>query len=320
MTTDGTVPGVQQGTYSRLTAVTLRPRYEHQGAGMRVGVVGLTSLAEEALVNWFRVRGISPQVLSERFGREFSIVDSSSLCAGRVSLDHEVIASAVPVGVRHFNVRLVVRDGDQEHAPLRARVTAVLVRRPGRFEEPPEEVSGMLVDALDEVRAAVPGHDPDFEASDLARRMADGTLGWHRSWRVRMESCHHAGRMQHAAHVRALAELAEAFAEDHGLPAGRLLAERGLVSVMPRLRVRLLGDAYAGELLHTRFEVHQAIGRHLFDCRLDSHVERDGRLVPVAFAILLQGFTRADDPSGEAVELDAETIERMTADRTALTR
>lgn len=286
----------QPGTYSRLTAVTLRPRYEHAGVGLRLGVRGLTSLAEEALVNWFRVRGISPSVLSERYGREFSVVDWSGLVAGVVSLDDEVVASAVPVGVRYFNVQVAVRDGDAERVALRARVTAVLVRRPGTFEEPVEEVSGMLVDRLDDVGM---------------ERVGVGVAGWRRSLRVPMDGCHHGGRMQHSAHVRVLTELAEAFVEDRGLPARRLLDEHGLVMIMPRMRVRLLADAYAGEVLQTGFEVHQAIGGNRLDCRFDAHVEREGRLVPVAVGMLLLGFAHVDDMGGHAAELGADMIERL---------
>ena len=289
----------QPGTYSRLTAITLRPRYEHAGARLRLGVRGLTSLAEEALVNWFRVRGISPAVLSERYGREFSIVDWSALGGATVALDDEVVASAVPVGMRYFNLELAVRDGEAERVALRARVTAVLVRRPGRFEEPPEEVEGMLVERLDEVGA---------------ERAAGSTPAWRRSYRVAMEGCHHAGRMRHSDHMGVLMELAEVFAEEHGLPARRLLDEHGLVSVVPRVRVRLLADAYAGDVLHAGFEVHQVVGSGQFDCRFGAHVECDGRAVPVAVGTLLLGFARVDDPDGRAVEFSPEMIERMTAE------
>ena len=315
MTADDAVHGDQLGTVTRVTEITLRPRYEHAGTRMRLGIRGLTSLAEEALVNWFRVRRLSPSVLSDRYGLEFSIVDCSSLCSGVVSLDDEVVASAQPVGVRHFNVRLVVRDGEAERVPLRTRATLVLVRRPGPFEDPPEELSGMLVDGLEQVRTAVPGHDPGVEARDLAERMAGGTLGWHRSWRVPLENCHHAGRMPHSAHLRVLTELAELFAEDHGLPAGRLLDEHGLVTVVRRVRIRLLADACAGELLHTRYEVHEVVGRNLFDCRYDARVERDGRPIPVAAGVLLQGFAYVDDPAARPVALSPEMIGRMTAER-----
>jgi acyl-CoA thioesterase FadM len=312
MTADDTVAGEQLATPAGLTRTTLRPRFEYAGPHSRLGIRGLTSLAEETLVHWFRVRGISPSVLYDRYGRIYAIVDWSSLCSGVLSLDDEVAASAHPVGVRHFNVQLAVRVGEAERVPLRGRVTAVLVRRPGVFEDPPEEVSGMLVDSVDQVRPAVPGHDPDYEAMDLARRMASGTLGWHRSSRVPMDGCHQAGRMQHSTVLRLLAELAEVFAEDHGLPARRLLDEHGLVAVVPRLRLRLLADACAGEVLHMRYEVHQVVGGNLFDCRFDAHVVRDGRPVPVAAGILLQGFARVDDPAGRAADLSPSMIEGMT--------
>lgn len=285
-----------------LTRITLRPRYEHAGPHSRVGIRGLISLAEETLVHWLRVRGISPSVLCDRYGREYTIVDCSSSCSGTLTLDDEVLASAHPVGVRHFDVHLAVRDGDAERALLRSRVTAVLVRRPGVFEDPPEEVSGMLVERID-------------RAGHRSEGMAGGGPDWHRSWRVPMDGCHHAGRMQHSTLLRLAAELAEVFAEDHGLSARRMLDEHGLTAVVPRLRVRLLADAYAGEVLHQRYEVRHVVGRNLFDCRFDAHVVRDGRSVSVAAGTLLQGFTRVDDPTGRAAELSAETIRCMTAER-----
>jgi len=275
---------------------------------------GLVSLAEEVLVHWFRVRGISPAVLSGRHGRDLSIVDCSSLGDGVLSLDDEVVASAHPVGVRHFNVRLAARDEAAERVLLRARVTAVLVRRPGDFPTPPDEVTGMLVEAVDRVRPAVPGQDPEPEASGLAERLADGTGGWHRSLRVPLDGCHHhAARMQHATLLRFVAEAAEAFAEDRGVSPRRLLDEHGLLPVVPRLRVRLLADAFAGDLLHLRYEVHGVLGQSLVDCRFDAHVVRDGQPVRVAAGILLQGFARVDDAEGRPAELGADVIERLSA-------
>jgi acyl-CoA thioesterase FadM len=287
----------------RVTEITLRPRYEHAGARLRLGIRGLTSLAEEALVNWFRARRLGPSVLAERYGLEFSIVDCASVCSGVVSVDDEVVASAQPVGVRHFTVRLAVRDGDAERVPLRSRVTLLLVRRAGRFDDPPDELAGMLVDGL--------------ETPDLEERTEAGASGWQRSGRVPMESCHHAGRMPHSAHLRVLTEVAETFAEDRGLPARRLLDEHGLVAIVPRVRIRLLADACAGDVLHTRYEVHQVLGRNLFDCRFDASVERGGRLTAVAAGVLLQGFAHVDDPAGRPAELSPEMVERMTAGPTA---
>src|ERR1051326_2753329 len=156
MTAEYTVPGHQPGMPAGYTQVTIRPRIEHAGPHMRLGIRGLTSLVEETLVHWFRVRGISPAVLSERFGMEYAIVDCSSVCTGTVALDDEVVGGGQPVGARHFQVSLTTGDGEGRRVAMRTRVTAVLVRRPGSFETPPDEVSGMVVDGIDQVRAAVP--------------------------------------------------------------------------------------------------------------------------------------------------------------------
>lgn len=300
----------------RVSEVVLRPRYDTANTRLRVGVRGLTALAEEAVVHWFRVRKLSPATLMDRFGLEFSIIDCSSLAFGVVHLDDEVTASAQPVGTRYFNVRLSVGD----RRVLQSRVTVVMPRVPGRREDLPEELEGMAIDEFDRVRTAVDTHDPEFEARDLDARITDDALGWFRSWRVPVTACHYDDRMQYSGHLRVLEELAELFAADRGLPAREMLLGRGLVPVLPRVRLRLLADAFAGDLMHTTYEVHQVVGGATFDFRYDAHVQRDGRRIPVATGILLAGYAHHDDPAGKPVPLPAEVIEALTGPGTGAQR
>jgi acyl-CoA thioesterase FadM len=313
LTISETLHGDDQRAPGRVTEVVLKPRYEAANVRLRIGVRGITSLAEEAVVNWFRVRGFTPTVLYETYGLEFSIIDCSSLLFGVVTVDDEIVASAEPVGPRYFNVKLSVRRGETQAVALRTRVTVVMVRRPGWSAELPEELLGMAIDEIDRIRTAVDSHDPEFEARDLDSRITNDALGWYRSWRVPMANCHYSGRMQYSGFIRVLDELAELFLEDKGLPVGELLDTRGWTMVMPRVRVRVLADAYAGDLMHTTYEVHQVVGQKLFDCRFDAHVQRDDRRIPVATGILLQGFASLDDMSGKAVDIGPDIIEKMTS-------
>ncbi|WP_422768948.1 hypothetical protein ACN28C_19325 [Plantactinospora sp. WMMC1484] len=292
----------------RVSEVVLRPHYDTANTRLRVGTRGLTALAEEAVVHWFRVRKLSPAVLLERFGLEFSIIDCSSLAFGVAHLDDEITASAQPVGSRYFNVRLSVGD----RRVLQSRITVVMPRVPGRREELPEELTGMAIDEFDRIPTAVDTHDPEFEARDLDERITNDALGWFRSWRVPVSGCHYDNRMQYSGHLRILDELAELFAADRGLPARQTLLEHGLVPVMPRVRLRLLADAYAGDLVHTTYEVHQVVGGACFDCRFDAHVQRGDRRIPVATGILLSAYAREDDRAGKPVPLPTDIIEAMT--------
>src|SRR4051794_26374761 len=69
----------------RLTEVVLRPRHESADLALRVSVRGLTDLVEEAVVNWFRVRGFDTWTLYERYRLEFSVIDCSSLIFAAVT-------------------------------------------------------------------------------------------------------------------------------------------------------------------------------------------------------------------------------------------
>jgi acyl-CoA thioesterase FadM len=296
--------GAASGGQSRATSIALRPRHDHAGPCMRVRASGLASLAEEALANWFRVRGLSPSVLYHRYGLEHTVVDVSSLFEGAVRPDDEVLATAEPIGVRYFSVRLAVLGAEPERVPLRSRLTVLLVRRPGSFESPPEELAGMLVDGLGGGEgAAAPRLDAAAERS-----------AWRHSGRLPMEACQHAGSVRHSALAQAFATSVEALAEERGLSAKRLLSERGLVSVMPRMRVRLLAPAFAGEVVHELCEVRQLVGETLFDCRFQAHVERRGGRVAVALGSLLHGYARAADPDARPVPLSPWMVERMTGE------
>ena len=294
-----------QANPARATATVLRPRHQHAVAHLYVGLRGLTSLAEEGLVSWFRVRGISPSVLFHRYGRKFAIVDGSSLCSGTLSLDEEVVAIARPVGPRHFDVRILARDGGSSRIPIRSRFTAVLIRRPGRFEESPEEVAGMLVDSLDErpPTSRDPAHR--MESTDMAGRLGDPHR-WGRPWRLPLDASH-----QHACHLEAVCELTEAFLDSHGVSTHDLLERHGLMTVTPRVRVRVLTSVRPADSVTVHYQV-QAVACGLFDCRFHAYLVRGGRPVPAATGILLLGFADVDDPTGTPVPLQPAIIARMT--------
>lgn len=308
-----TLQETQRPAPGRVTEVALAPRYESANVALRLSVRGLTSLVEEAVINWFRVRGFSPSTLYSTYGLEFSTIDCSSLFFGSVTVDDDVVASAEPVGPRYFNVKLTVRRGDRQTVVARSRVTVVMLRRPGWSVELPEELLGMAIDKIDRIRTAVESHDPEFEARDLDERITNDTLGWHRSWRVALGDCHYSGRMQYTGYVRILEQLGELFLADKGLPVSELIAQ-GQTTVMPRVRVRILADAEAGDLMHTTYEIHQVVGGKLLDCRFDCHVERGERRIPVATGILLKGFASLDDDGGKPVELSPDMVVKLTPD------
>src|SRR5262249_51880992 len=75
-----------------VTALTCRPRYE--GANIRtwIGFKQFMLLAEEAVLAWFRERGLGPQRLYHEHGLGLEIVDSSVQLPALLEVDDEVRA------------------------------------------------------------------------------------------------------------------------------------------------------------------------------------------------------------------------------------
>ena len=299
-----------------MTALTCRPRYE--GANIRtwIGFKQFMLLAEEAVLAWFRERGLGPQRLYHEHGLGLEIVDSSVQLPALLEVDDEVRAEVSEAAPGRFAVTgSLVRDG----APvvvLRARVTVALVREHDA-PAPPAAVAGLVAPDVASARTVAEAGDVAHgSGQDVRSALAppgSGAFLW--SWRVPYFACHFSDRIQHSAYVRALEEVVDRFLFDRGLSIRTLLAGRAWIPVVSRARVQLVADAHMEEVVHTAFTVTDVLKRSAYDARMDCYVERDGRLVRCATARILHGYALSrGEGAGRLVDLDDETIAALTGD------
>ena len=290
------------------TVVAGRPRYE--GANIRtwIGFKHFVYLVEEAVLHWFRERGLGARRLYHDFGLGLELVDVSVQLPAYLEVDDEATAVVTEERPGRFSVRLSV-DRDGTAVPvLTGKVAVALVQEEPPAEPAPDELAPLVVPGSAAARTAEPR---DLE---LAPGGVEATLQpflW--SWRARYFHCHFSERVQHSAYVRALEEVVDRFLADCGLSIPRLLAERGWIPVVSRARVQILADAHMDEVVHTTFVVEDVLRGLAYDARMDCYVERDGRLVHTATARILHGYAgSAGEEAGRVVELDAETIAALT--------
>jgi acyl-CoA thioesterase FadM len=299
------VPAGTDQVSAERTAVTLRPRAE--GANIRtwVGFKHFMYLAEEAVLAWFRERGLGPSSLFHESGLCLSIVDSSVQLPAVLDVDDEVAAEATG-GPSEFTVRLRARRPGGPTV-LRGRVRVLAVREPGTARYPvPEPLRGCVVDGI----GAAGGPDPP-DPGTLAGLRDSGLLLW--SWRVPYYYCHFSRRIQHSGYVRALEEAVERFLAGRGLSIGTVLDTRGWIPVVSRARVGLLGEVAMEETVHTVLEVVDVLKNLTFEARMDCYVERGGALAHVATGRILHGYAVARGPdAGRLAQLDPATVAALT--------
>ncbi len=285
----------------RITTCALRPRYA--GANIRtwIGFKHFMYLVEEAVLTWFRERGLGPQHLYHTYGLGLTVVDSSVLLPAVLDIDDEVEAQVSRLESGRFAVRLtVVRDG-RTVAALRGKVTVALVAEEGAggAAAPPRFLAPLVVPAA----ATEPDPPPP----------ADGAHSW--QWWVRYFHCHYSDRVQHGSHVQVLEEAVDRFLADRGLSVPRLLAERAWIPVVSRARVRLIADAHMDEEIRTTFTVLDVVKDRAFDGRMDSYVVGPGQAAPrhVATARILHGYAISEgEGAGTLAELDPQTVKALT--------
>jgi len=290
---------------NRATSVILRPRFE--GANIRtwIGFKHFMYLAEEAVLAWFRERGLGPHRLYHEYGLGLSVVDSSALLPAVLEVDDEVRADATEESPGRFTVRLRSGAGSGPSV-LRATVRVALVRELDAGVPPPDAVAGLVRPS-----AAV-GSTVDDPVAEVAPDFA-----W--TWRIPYFYCQYGDRIAHAGYLRALEEVVDRFLADRGISVRRMLDERGWIPVVSRARVRLLADARMEETVRTTFTVTDLVRDVMFDGQMDCHVQRGGVWVPVATGRILHGYAISrGSRAGQLAELDTETVRALTGAPTAV--
>jgi acyl-CoA thioesterase FadM len=285
----------------RTTAWRLRPRYASANIRTWIGFKQFMYLVEEAVLSWFRERGFAPGDIYHHYGLGLEIVDSSVLLPAVLEVDDEVEAQVGWLGPGRFGVRLTVARDGESVTVLRGKVAVALVteRTAPTGSPAPECLAPLVVPAV----AAV--------AEPIDTPLWTECFGW--QWRARYFHCHYSDRVQHGSYVQALEEVVDRFLADRGLSVPRLLAERGWIPVVSRVRVRLLADAHMDEEIRTTFAVPDIVKDRAFDGRMDSYVVGAHEPRHVATARILHGYVISKgDAAGALAELDPETVKALT--------
>jgi acyl-CoA thioesterase FadM len=284
------------------TTVVLRPRAE--GANIRtwVGFKHFMYLVEEAVLAWFRERGMGPSALYREHGIELSVVDMSVRLPAVLDWDDEVEAE-VSGGPVRFTVRLTAR---RDGAPtvLRGRVTVALIAPAGPALLPDALRGNVVNDLTDPGVDRLP--DPDTPLS-----FQDSGFTW--AWRVPYYYCQFSRRVALSGYVRALEEVVDQFLTGRGLSVRTTLAERGWIPVVSRARVSLHADTGMEDTVHTVFRITDVLKGTAFDARMDCYVVRSSGPVHTASARILHGYAIAGGPdAGSLAQLDEPTLRALT--------
>ncbi|WP_404955500.1 alpha/beta fold hydrolase [Streptomyces sp. 147326] len=292
---EGTVTNLLDGAPTTYVGM---PRYE--GANIRtwIGFKHFMYLAEEAVLEYFRERGVGARDMYHRFGLGLEIVDSSVQLPATLFVDDRVYATVVsatpkPGQGAPFTITLTVERDGEAVTVLKGKLRVALIAvKDGSGTEPvPAILEPFVVPevaALVNAKSASMPIAPGQDVADVLVPEGSGAYLW--SWRAPYPYCHFSDRLQHSAYVRTLEEVVDRFLHDRGLAIGKLLNERAWIPVVSRARVQMLSDIFMEETVHTVFTIEDVIKDTVYTARMDCYVQRGDSLELAATATIMHGY------------------------------
>ncbi|ANZ39741.1 hypothetical protein BBK82_30570 [Lentzea guizhouensis] len=282
------------------TTLRVRPAYEGANIGPWIGFKHVNYIVEEAVLNHFRERGLPAHDLYERHAVGLDVVELDTRILHALRIDEVVAAHVTPLPGAEFRCRVVI-EAERSGRPAKAvtsTAAAVLRRDHERAPEAalPHEVSPFVVDRI----------------SGPVRDMPPGANRFVWTSRVPYFYCHFTDRMQMSGCLRVMEEVVDLFLADRGISIRTMLDEAGWIPVVPHSRIRLLGEAAMEEELHTAFTVEDVFKDFTYTSRMDCHVVRDGRAVPIATGVITHGYAVIEKgPSMRLVNFDDRVLSAL---------
>src|SRR5262245_3654058 len=278
------------------------PSFEGSNIATGIGFKHLMYMAEEAVIQYFRERGLGPQFLYETYGLGLEVVHSDARLLIGINLD-----DLVQVEVRSeaqsedsdlsFSIQMFVPRGGKKTRALTGRLK-VLFRQDGSRSEPPEELVGHVTAEIDRpMPVLAPG-------ASLAIRQCLGlttdrvttceahegpkTFVWKR--RIPYFYCHYNKRLQHSGYLRLMEEVVDRFLADCGLSIQTMLERKRWIPIVTHARMETWREAFMEEDVYTALTVESIFKNFTYTARVECYVQRAGELVHTATGRITHGY------------------------------
>jgi acyl-CoA thioesterase FadM len=297
---------IETAATPEVTTVELRPRFEGSNICTWIGFKHVMYVVEEAVLHYFRERGMVPRQLFEEHGLCLEIVDSHARILHALHMDDLVrveVRSKTNPGDREYTLAVqlfVERDGSTLKA-LTGKVKVVLRQdRSGvTAPQPLPELEPYVVAEINRsdepfipASATINGRGSDGMDDAIRQVVPADANAFVWKWHIPYFYCHFTERIQHSGYLRLMEEVVDLFLANRGISIRTLLDQRGWIPVVPVAQVEILREALMEETLYTIYTVEQVFKDVTYTSRMDCYVVRDGSLIHTATGTITHGYAQ----------------------------
>lgn len=307
----------------------LSPKFEGANIIDGIGFKHVTYMAEEALLQYFKRKGLSVGTLYKQHGIGFEVVSSSIRIPQLIRLDDDVNVVIEPLQSsneteQEFSIKMYV-EANEVAAHGTIKVVFRRINNTANTVEIPDSVVPFVVPKIDrfsKIKQSLivpPSNNTEGtnveeangeetrDASSLSRDVTDidesileqiapsddNNFVW--KWHIPYFYCHYSKWMQHSGYLRLIEEVVDLFLKDRGISIWSILESHAWIPFVSHSEVDMLQDAFMEETIYTVYTVEKVIKDFLYTSRVDFYVVRQGQLVQTATGKITHGYAQLSD-------------------------
>lgn len=322
------------------TIVEQYPRFEGANIIDGIGFKHVMYLAEEAVLQHFRNKGLSAGKLYWDHGLCFEVVQSSVVIRRALRIDELVSIEVKPQidsGEKEqtFSIQMFVEQKGKKFKSVTGKLKVLF--RQDRKEtvqaNPPIEIASQIVSeisrstkqtgtgskVIQEAETRVnkgftQGRgllNPDDELIAKVVSKEANTFVW--KWYIPYFYCHFTKWLQHSGYIRLVEEVVDLFLAARGISIRTMLDSRQWIPIVSKAEVEILQEAFMEETIYVVYTVEEIFKDITYTSKVDFYVSRDGQLIQTAKGSITHGYVKLTEGSSniEMVYFDKKTLNAL---------
>jgi acyl-CoA thioesterase FadM len=327
------------------TVIEQYPRFEGSNILEGIGFKHIMYLSEEAVLQYFRNKGLAPGKLYRDYGLCFEVVESSIRIRRVLRIDDLVRIEVQPEIDRSgqeqaFSIQMFTGATSDKVKSVTGTLKVLFRQRQKEAikSKPPIEIAPYVVSEIRRLTQqeehennlgrgtgilntnggigqgrGVLNADDDIISKVISQKA--NTFIW--KWRIPYFYCHFNKWIQHSGYLRLVEEVVDLFLAEREISIRTMLDTYQWIPVVSHAEVEILREAIMEETIYVVYTVEEIFKNLTYTSKIDFYVVRNSQAIKTATSLITHGYAKLFDDSVdiELAKFDEKTLSALRGKR-----